>query len=321
LRGRRRRAQRFRELSGGARGPRLVPGLHSVATVLRQPLPFLLITLATASVTRVARAADGAPPPAATLFAERCSTCHNIGGGVKVGPDLLGVIKRRDKGWFRRFVRGPSAAIDGGDAIAAELYKQFQPIRMPDQPLTDGEVDGVWAYFSDCTDKGGCQPVASGPRWGTDATEQEVARGRELFAGQRRLGRGGAPCFACHAVRGDGAEKGHGLGDELGLMGGGTLGPNLTFAYARLGEKGLTPLLADMTSTPVMRAVYAGAPLEDDEQMALKGYLASLARDGTHPRRERDFFVLGLEGMGLVLGAFTLRGRSRKAGDAEKDAS
>ena len=50
-----------------------------------------------------------------------------------------------------------------------------QPVRMPDQPLTDTEVDGVWAYFSDCTTKGGCQPVATGPRWGTDATEQEIA--------------------------------------------------------------------------------------------------------------------------------------------------
>lgn len=267
----------------------------------------------------VAFAATDGPSPAALLFAERCSTCHNIGGGVKVGPDLLGVVKRREKSWFRRFVRGPSAAIDGGDPIAAELYKRFQPIRMPDQALSDAEADGVWAYFGDCTDKGGCSPAASGPRWGTDATEQEVARGRELFAGQRRLGRGGAPCFACHAVRGDGAEKGHGLGDELGLMGGGTLGPNLTFAYARLGEKGLTPVLAQM-STPVMRAVYAGAPLEEDEQMALKGYLASLARDGTRPRHEGDFFALGLEGMGLVIGAFTLRTRARKSnGDARGD--
>ena len=69
-----------------------------------------------------------------------------------------------------------------------------------------------------------------------------------------------------------------------------------------------------------MRAVYAGAPLEDDEQMALKGYLASLARDGTRPRHEGDFFALGLEGMGLVLGAFTLRTRTRKPnGDAKAD--
>jgi mono/diheme cytochrome c family protein len=288
--------------------------LHKVAPVLRQTVPALFVALAATCAARVVHAADAPPSAAAALFAERCSTCHNIGGGVKVGPDLLAVVKRRDKNWFRRFVRGPSAAIDGGDPVAAALYKTFQPIRMPDQPLTDAEVDGVWSYFAECTDKGGCLPVATGPRWGLDATEEEIARGRALFAGQRRLARGGAPCFACHGVRGDGGDKGHGLGDDLGWMGGGTLGPNLTFAYARLGEKGVTPVLAEM-STPVMHAVYTGAPLEADEQMALKGYLASLARDGTRPRHERDFVFLGLEGMGLILGAFTLRSRTRRAGN------
>jgi mono/diheme cytochrome c family protein len=276
----------------------------------------LLLPLLAALAARPA-AAETAPAtalaPGATLFAERCSTCHNLGGGVKVGPDLLGVIKRRDRAWFARFVRGPGAAIDGGDPIAKELYATFQPVRMPDQALTDADVDGLWSYFADCTEKGGCVAALAGGRWGVDATDDEIARGRELFSGRRRLARGGAPCFACHAVRGDGDERGRGLGDELGLMGGGTLGPNLTFAYARLGEKGLEPLFAHMT-TPVMKAVYAQAALEPDEQLALKGYLADLARDGRRPRRERDFLWLGLEGMGIVLGAFSLSARAARSG-------
>jgi hypothetical protein len=239
---------------------------------------------------------------------------------VKVGPDLLGVIARREKSWFARFARGPSAAIDGGDRIAVELFSKFQPVRMPDQPLTDVEVDGLWAYFTECTAKGGCQPVPIGPRWGTDGSEQEIAYGRDLFSGKHHLHRGGPPCFACHAVRGTvGPGSAAGpvaratVGDELGLMGGGTLGPNVTFAYARLGETGLGPFLGEM-STPVMRAVYQGTPLEDDEQFALKAYLAQLSRDGTKPRRERDFVFLGFEGLGIVLGAFSLRaGIGRRA--------
>jgi hypothetical protein len=238
---------------------------------------------------------------------------------VKIGPDLLGVDGRRAKDWFARFVRAPGAAIDAGDPIATELYRKFQPVRMPDQPLTDAEVEGVWAYFKDCTAKGGCQPVAIGPRWGTDATEQEIALGRDLFSGRHHLRRGGAPCFACHAVRGAGLAKAGTTPDGLGLLGGGTLGPNLTFAYARLGEKGLTPLLASMSS-PVMHAVYEAAPLEEDEQVALKGYLAQLSRDGTQPRQERDFLLLGLEGMGIVIGALTLRARAgRRDGHASGD--
>jgi mono/diheme cytochrome c family protein len=292
--------------------------LHSVARVLRSHSLFSPACLAAAIVSAVlgarsATAATAADPLAApaVLFSERCSTCHNLGGGVKVGPDLLGVIKRRDKGWFARFVRGPAAAIEGGDATAVELYKTFQPVKMPDQPLTDAEVDGVWAYFTDCTAKGGCQPVATGPRWGTDANEQEIALGRDLFSGRHHLRQGGAPCFACHAVRSGSLSKVSAREDGVGILGGGTLGPNLTFAYARLGEKQLGPLLASMSS-PVMHAVYDGAPLEEDEQFALKGYLAQLARDGTAPRSERDFLLLGVEGMGILLGAFTLRASARR---------
>jgi len=252
-----------------------------------------LTLLALASGATQAAAAEPPPDPGAVLFSERCSTCHNIGGGPKVGPDLLGVVTRRPKEWFAKFVRGPARLIDGGDTSAAELYKKFQPVKMPDQPLTDGEIDGVWAYFTSCTEKGGCQPVALGPRWGTDGNEEEIERGRQIFRGGRRLQRGGAPCFACHNVRDD------------SWMGGGTLGPDLTFAYARLGEKGLAPMLAE-ASTPVMRGVYGGAALEEEEQFAVKSYLAFLARDGANPRKDRDFFVLGIEGAALVLGAFKL---------------
>lgn len=270
---------------------RLQSGLPSVARIL---LAYLAIAIVGSGLARAEKPDD----VAAVLFAERCSTCHNIGGGAKVGPDLLGVIKRREKSWFARFVRGPSTMIDGGDPIAAELGRKFAPVRMPDQPLSEAEVDGVWAYFTTCNDKGGCQPVSVGPRWATDASVEEIAYGRDLFFGERHLQRGGAPCFACHAVRDEGAAS--------GIMGGGTLGPELTFAYARLGEKGTEPLLALMGST-VMQPVYAHAQLEEDERYALKAYLGQLSRDGTFPRRTNDFFYIGLEGMALVLGAFALR--------------
>jgi mono/diheme cytochrome c family protein len=279
--------------------------LQSSADVRSKIWPLTLFALAGSASQ--AGAAELPPDPGAVLFSERCSTCHNIGGGPKVGPDLLGVVARRRKEWFAKFVRGPARLIDGGDAIAAELYQKFAPVKMPDQPLTDGEVDGVWAYFTSCTDKGGCQPVALGPRWGTDGTDEEIERGRQIFRGGRRLQRGGAPCFACHNVRGD------------GWMGGGTLGPDLTFAYARLGEKGLGPMLAE-ASTPVMRGVYGGAALEEEERIAIKSYLAFLARDGAFPRKDRDFFVLGVEGAALMLGVFTLGRGGWGAGRRRKDA-
>jgi hypothetical protein len=95
-------------------------------------------------------------------------------------------------------------------------------------------------------------------------------------------------------------------------MGGGTIGPDLTFAHARLGVKELGPMLSEM-GTPVMHSVYGEAALEEDEQFALKAYLADLARDGAISRKDFDFLPIGLEGMAIVLGGFVIWRRSRAA--------
>ena len=33
------------------------------------------------------------------IFQSKCSACHSIGGGRRVGPDLAGVMERRTKDW------------------------------------------------------------------------------------------------------------------------------------------------------------------------------------------------------------------------------
>ena len=250
-----------------------------------------LLTAIAASST--ALAAEAPPSPAALLFSTRCATCHTIGKGIKVGPDLLGVTDRRDKAWVSRFVRDPSAMIDGGDADAAALLAQFNGVRMPAQQLEDADIDGLWAYFAACTTAGGCEPVATGPRWGTDATAEEIATGFKLFSGEKRLASGGPPCFTCHHVR------------ELGFMGGGTLGGDVTFAYATFGEAGLSRTLAELP-TPVMAAIYGKAPLEADEQYALKALFASMAKDGKAVAQQSGFFLMGLEGMGIILAGLVI---------------
>ena len=62
---------------------------------------------------------------------------------------------------------------------------------------------------------------------------------------------------------------------------------------APVGEKAMAPLLSEMSS-PVMRSVYGSAKLEDDEQFAVKAYLADLERTGAFPRKDRDFVALGV---------------------------
>ncbi|WIG98944.1 c-type cytochrome [Myxococcus sp. SDU36] len=256
--------------------PRLTRGLVPV-------IP--LLALVAAPVAGAQSASQGA-----TLFTQRCATCHTVGEGDRVGPDLHGVMERRDEAWLNRFISSPGAVIDEGDPVATALLKQFNGIRMPDQQLSPEERGALYAFFRDCTRKGlgGCKPSPAA-KPGTDATSEEIARGRRLFEGTEALAKGGPACFGCHDVRG------------LGVAGGGTLGPNLTFAFARMGERGMRPLLAKL-DTPMMAALYAKAPLEEEEQYALKAYLADVSRDGSKPRADRDFVYLGLVGMLAVLG-------------------
>jgi hypothetical protein len=51
-----------------------------------------------------------------------------------------------------------------------------------------------------------------------------------------------------------------------------------------------------------MRELYAKTPLTEEEQYAVKAYLADVSRDGSRPRKDRDFFFLGVVGLIAALG-------------------
>jgi protein SCO1/2 len=81
------------------------------------------------------------------LFQSRCSACHTIGGGDKVGPDLLGVTDRRDHAWLTRFVLEPEKVLAEGDPIATGLFKKYKQVRMPNVELGSDDVVAVLAYI------------------------------------------------------------------------------------------------------------------------------------------------------------------------------
>jgi len=231
----------------------------------------------------------GAAPestPAGQLFGARCTSCHTIGDGPRIGPDLLGVAERRKPDWITTFLHGPGKLIDSGDPTAVELFKRFN-VRMPDQNLSDGEIAGLISFFQACAVKGSCHP-SSVPKLGLDATAEEIEQGRALFTGAQRFSAGGPACAECHGARG------------AQLVSGGTLGGDLTFAWARLHEAGLSEAIG---RAPIEQTVYAGHALTDAEKFALRGYFADLARNGARPQRRDDFFQLGLLLAAASLGA------------------
>ncbi len=83
------------------------------------------------------------------LFRTRCTTCHNIGTGdgqPKVGPNLAGVVKRRDPAWLIRWLKEPDKMLAEQDPIATGLFIAYNYVPMPNMRLTQDEVHDLLEY-------------------------------------------------------------------------------------------------------------------------------------------------------------------------------
>jgi protein SCO1 len=85
--------------------------------------------------------------PGQAMFLKLCSTCHTVGQGKLVGPDLKDVTVRREKDWLVRYLRGPAEMRRQNDPIVAELRAQFPAVRMPDLGLNEVDVGDLLAYI------------------------------------------------------------------------------------------------------------------------------------------------------------------------------
>jgi len=81
------------------------------------------------------------------LFGSRCSACHTIGQGEKIGPDLAGVTTRRDRGWLVRYVQQPDRLLAEGDPIATALFDKYKNARMPNVGLGGADVEAVLVFL------------------------------------------------------------------------------------------------------------------------------------------------------------------------------
>ena len=85
------------------------------------------------------------------LFVSKCSACHTVGEGDKVGPDLAGVTKRRSRVWLTRYIAEPDALLAAGDPIAAALFHQYKQMRMPNLKLGSSDVADIVLFLEGVT--------------------------------------------------------------------------------------------------------------------------------------------------------------------------
>jgi len=234
-------------------------------------------------------------------FRVNCMSCHTIGGGRLVGPDLRNVAERKDRAWLARFIVDPLAVLDSGDAYAIKLRDEARGVLMPTVPgMTIDRAMNLLDLIEaeSVLDKSQFAGIQISDR---PFTAEDIATGREIFLGIQRLTKRGAACVSCHSVNG------------IGVLAGGKLGPDLNAVFERLnGRKGLATWLS-APATPTMQAVYKDHPLDSEEILPLVAFFAdkAVAPPESGQAATLIFILLGLAGTAAALVLFDITWKKR----------
>src|SRR5690606_25166640 len=157
-------------------------------------------------------ASAAAAQETAGFFRRNCVRCHTIGGGRLTGPDLKNVIQRKDRAWLIEFMVSPQSMLDRGDPYARTLLEEARGVVRPmiaglDRARAEALLDLIETESKAEKSQFAGTQVSSRP-----LTAADVAEGRRILRGERKLAAGGPSCLGCHTLRG------------LGGLGGGRFG-------------------------------------------------------------------------------------------------
>lgn len=93
---------------------------------------------------------------AGKYFQQNCKSCHGIGTGDTIGPDLAGLSKRRSVDWIVKFIKYPDGMMNGdpdeagyekADPLAKKVYNAYKPTVMSEFPVTKVQVTEILKYI------------------------------------------------------------------------------------------------------------------------------------------------------------------------------
>jgi len=87
------------------------------------------------------------------LFRSNCASCHTVGKGRLVGPDLINVHSRHDEQWLLKFIKSSQTMVKEGDPTAVQLYKEYNNVPMPDAFINEDEIKSVLAFIKTKSDE------------------------------------------------------------------------------------------------------------------------------------------------------------------------
>jgi cytochrome c2 len=234
-------------------------------------------------------------------FRLNCMSCHTIGGGRLVGPDLRNVADRKDRAWLARFIVDPASVLESDDAYAIKLRDEARGVVMPGVPgMTMDRAMNLLDLIEaeSVLEKSQFAGIQISDR---PFTQEDISVGREIFLGTQALVNGGAACVSCHSVNG------------IGVLAGGKLGPDLNAVFERLnGRKGLATWLS-APATPTMQSVFKNHPLDSEEILPLVAFFAdtTVAPPESGQAATLIFILLGLAGTAAALVLFDVAWNKR----------
>jgi protein SCO1 len=86
-------------------------------------------------------------PKGQYLFESRCSACHTVGQGDRIGPDLANVTLRRERKWVASYIVSPDRLRAQSDPTALALSQKYPDVRMPNLGLGAVDAAEVMAYL------------------------------------------------------------------------------------------------------------------------------------------------------------------------------
>ena len=253
-----------------------------------------------------------AQPDGEALFNDVCAVCHKINEGRFVGPDLANINQKRGEAWLLEFIASPQKMISDGDPDAVDIFNEYNQVQMPDAPYNEEEIKAILTYIAseslpvtatetmDITEQ---EPLNTEPLKSVDdATEEDILLGRKLFTGEKRLVGSGPACISCHHVKNN------------KIIGGGLLAKDLTGAFTRLNQTGITAMLTT-PPFPVMKEAYSRGPVTDDEAYYMASFLkyADKEQYGQQTRNYQNrFLATGVAGVLILLGLYSFIWRNRR---------
>lgn len=177
-----------------------------------------------------------APDKPAEYFFSNCATCHTVGGGELVGPDLMDSTK-----WKREDLKMAIKAMEENvGPISDEALEQMVEF------LKDLNVSQRIAKYEEENERKSHEGL----------TPPSFETGQELFRGQKMLLNGGPACISCHHFVNEG----------------GNLGPDLALIKDRASGVVLQSAIEN-SSYKIMRPIYEKHKITKEEALHLSEYL------------------------------------------------